>query len=114
MQEAIDFYTQILDFKQKYPHETAADVVVDLICGNCEIQLTTVESDSLYGSVLNVTVEDVDERFMFYIGRGLDVSDKVNSPVHQSPIDQSWGFREFYITDPSGNTLRFRQPYVVV
>ena len=28
MQEATDFYTQILDFKQKYPHETAADVVV--------------------------------------------------------------------------------------
>jgi hypothetical protein len=23
------------------------------------------------------------------------------------PIDQSWGMREFYVTDPSGNTLRF-------
>jgi len=114
MQEAIDFYTQILDFKLKYPHVSADDVVVDLICGGCEIQLTTVESDTLYGSVLNVTVEDVDERYMFYIGRGLDVSGKINSPVHQSPVDQSWGFREFYITDPSGNTLRFRQPYVVV
>lgn len=114
MQEAINFYTQILDFKPKHAHDTAHAVVVDLVCGDCELQLTTLESESLYGSVLNVHVEDVDERFMFYLGRGLDVSDKVNSPVHQCPIDQSWGFREFYITDPSGNTLRFRQPYVVV
>lgn len=109
MQEAIDFYTQVLDFKQKYPEETADDPVVDLINDDAEIQLTSYESDTLYGSVVNIHVNDIDERFQHYLDRGLDTSAKVNSPVHQGPIDQTWGAREFYVTDPSGNTLRFRQ-----
>jgi uncharacterized glyoxalase superfamily protein PhnB len=109
MQEAIDFYTQILDFKQKYPEETADDPVVDLINEGAELQLTQHESDNLYGSVINIAVNDIDERFQRYLDRGLDISDKANSPVHQSPINQTWGSREFYVTDPSGNTLRFRQ-----
>lgn len=109
MQEAIDFYTNVLDFKQKYPEETADDWVVDLINEDAEIQLTEHESETLYGSVVNIPVTDIDERFQHYLDRGLDTSAKANSPVHQGPIDQTWGAREFYITDPSGNTLRFRQ-----
>lgn len=109
MQEAIDFYTNVLDFKQKYPEETADDWVVDLINEDAEIQLTEHESDTLYGSVVNIPVTDIDVRFQHYLDRGLDISGKTNSPVHQGPIDQTWGAREFYITDPSGNTLRFRQ-----
>jgi hypothetical protein len=31
------------------------------------------------------------------------------SPVHNSPVDQTWGAREFYVNDPAGNTLRFAQ-----
>jgi hypothetical protein len=34
---------------------------------------------------------------------------KLESPVHQGPLDQSWGIREFYVTDPNGNTLRFQE-----
>lgn len=109
MQEAIDFYTKVLDFKQKYPEETADDWVVDLINEDAEIQLTEHESDTIYGSVVNIPITDMDERFQRYLDRGLDTSAKANSPVHQGPIDQTWGAREFYITDPSGNTLRFRQ-----
>jgi hypothetical protein len=30
--------------------------------------------------------------------------------VHEGPIDQSWGMREFYVTDEDGNTLRFGRP----
>lgn len=29
--------------------------------------------------------------------------------VHEGPINQSWGTREFYVDDPDGNTLRFTQ-----
>jgi uncharacterized glyoxalase superfamily protein PhnB len=109
MQEAIDFYTKILDFKQMYPVETAEDPVVDLILEDAELQLTTYESDTLYGSVVNIPVTHIDERFQRYLDRGLDISGKKNSPVHQGPVNQTWGAREFYVTDPSGNTLRFRQ-----
>ena len=109
MQESLDFYTQVLNFRQKYPEETASDAVIDLINEEAELQLTHYESDTLYGSVVNIVVTDIDERFQRYLDRGLDISGKTHSPVHQGPIEQTWGSREFYVTDPSGNTLRFRQ-----
>jgi uncharacterized glyoxalase superfamily protein PhnB len=109
MPEALDFYTKVSDFIQKYPEETADDWVVDLTLEDAELQLTLIESDSLYGNVINIILNDIDERFQRYLDRGLDVSAKINSPVYQGPIDQTWGAREFYVTDPSGNTLRFRQ-----
>jgi len=51
----------------------------------------------------------VDALFAKYKDRGLDTSAKLDSPVHQGPVDQTWGRRELYVTDPDGNTLRFCQ-----
>ncbi|WP_420150821.1 bleomycin resistance protein [Spirosoma sp.] len=112
MPEAITFYTTILDFTLKYPHASASDWVVNLVNGVAELQLTTLESDTLFGNVANVRVLDVDTLFRYYVARGLDASGRENSPVHHDPVDQTWGMREFYVTDPSGNTLRFGQPIV--
>jgi hypothetical protein len=75
-----------------------------------EFQITTFESDRLFGSVTYVYVDDVDALFAKFKHRGLDTSHKPNSPVHQGPVDQTWGRREFYVTDADGNTLRFCQP----
>ncbi len=110
LKQAVGFYTNVLDFRLKYPEETADDGVVDLINEFGELQLTAYESDRLFGSVVNVWVDDVDSRFKRYVSRGLDTSGKENSPVHQGPTDQTWGTREFYVTDIDGNTLRFCQP----
>ncbi len=66
--------------------------------------------DSLFGCALNVRVDDVEELFKKYLQRGLDTSGKDGSPVHQGPLDQTWGRREFYVNDPNGNTLRFGSP----
>ncbi|HEY9002893.1 MAG TPA: VOC family protein [Mucilaginibacter sp.] len=108
LKDAIDFYTGILDFKLKYTDPSANNWGgVDLINEGAELQLTTYESDNLYGSVANVWVDDVDSLFNKYLERGLDTSHKKNSPVHQGPLNQTWGTREFYITDSDGNTLRF-------
>lgn len=41
------------------------------------------------------------------VERGLPIPVDGASPVHQAPVDQTWGWREFYVTDPDGNTLRF-------
>ena len=110
MKKAIAFYTGILDFKLKYENTSAEDWVVDLINEDIEIQLTTLQSDSLFGSVVNIHVDEVDGLFKKYLERGLDISKKKGSPVHLGPTDQSWGMREFYITDIDGNTLRFGVP----
>ena len=56
-----------------------------------------------------VLVPDVDALWATFRANGLDPSHKPQSPVHQGPLDQSWGTREFYVDDPSGNTLRFIQ-----
>lgn len=101
-------YTEILDFALKYLEGGLSIFCVDLITGAAALQLT--ETDGLFGVAVNVYVDDVDSLFKKYKSRGLDVSPKKESPVHQSPLDQSWGRREFYVTDADGNTLRFSAP----
>lgn len=108
MKQAVCFYTEILDFEVKYPQESLNIFCVDLVNGEAEFQLT--ETDGIYGVAINVCVAEVDALFKKYRTRGLDVSAKKESPVHQSPLDQSWGRREFYVTDADGNTLRFTAP----
>ena len=109
MKESLSFYTRVLDFQIKYPGTTADEPVVTLINGDAEIQLSTMPGDSLFGTAVNVRVDDVDALFAKYLKRGLDTSGKKKSPVHQGPLDQTRRMREFYVNDPNGNTLRFRQ-----
>ena len=108
MEQALKHYTGVLDFKIKYPEDVSSGVV-DLINRSAELQLTTYEGDYLFGSVANIVVDDVDSLFQKYLSRGFDTSGKKDSPVHQGPTDQTWGRREFYVTDQDKNTLRFCQ-----
>jgi catechol 2,3-dioxygenase-like lactoylglutathione lyase family enzyme len=109
MKDAIAFYTGILDFEMKEPGASADDWVVALKNGDAELMLTILEGDQKIGIATNVLVKNIDHLFEKYLKRGLDISGKENSPVHQGPLDQSWGTREFYVTDADGNTLRFVQ-----
>lgn len=109
MTAAIHHYTEVLDFRMTWPEDTADSAVVDLGHEQMEIQLTTHENDRLLGSVVYVYVPDVDSLFTKFRSRGLDTSGKLNSPVHQEPTNQTWGRREFYVTDADGNTLRYCQ-----
>lgn len=106
--EAVKFYTGILDFELKYPDFPLNEFCVDLINGDAEFQLSSM--DGIFGVAVSVRIEDVDGLFEKYKKRGLVTPRKENSPVHESPIDQSWGMREFYVTDADGNTLRFTSP----
>jgi uncharacterized glyoxalase superfamily protein PhnB len=108
LKEAVSFYTTVLDFTLKYPGKTDDEWAIDIISNDAEIILTSMDGTpriSIY-----VRVDDVDTIFKKYIDRGLIVPNNPNSPVHNSPIDQTWGLREFYVNDPSGNTLRFATP----
>lgn len=110
MKETIEFYTNVLNFNLKHPHATADDRVVTLINGDAELGLTSLEGDQKPAINVFVRLDDVDTLFKKYVGRGLAVPNNPDSSVHNDPIDQTWGIREFYVTDPSGNTLRFGQP----
>ena len=63
--------------------------------------------DGVFGQAIVVDVPEVDALFETFRARGLVPSGKPDSPVHQGPLDQTWGTREFYADDPDGNTLRF-------
>jgi len=102
---AVDFYTCVLDFELKYPADEIDIFSVSLKSNDCECLLT--ETDGMFGISVMVLVDDVDLLYRKYLKRGLVLPKKENSPVHEKPIDQSWGLREFYVTDEDGNTLRF-------
>ena len=110
VKKSLAFYTGVLGFKKKYPEEGDAEWVIDLVQGDAEIQLSQHKGDGAFGCVINIRVNDVDGLFSRYVERGLDTRGYENSPVHRGPLDQTWGMREFYVTDADGNTLRFGEP----
>jgi catechol 2,3-dioxygenase-like lactoylglutathione lyase family enzyme len=110
VKKSLAFYTNVLGFQKKYPDAGDADWVIDLAQDGAEIQLSQHAGDSVFGCAINVRVTDVDALFKRCIARGLDTSGHEGSPVHHGPITQTWGIREFYVTDADGTTLRFGQP----
>ncbi|MBN8578730.1 MAG: VOC family protein [Cytophagales bacterium] len=106
--KAVAFYTTVLDFELKYPEADLNPFCVDMVRGSAELMLS--EIDGVPGIPVYVYVEDVDTLLKKYLLRGLVTPEKENSPVHESPINQTWGQREFYVTDADGNTLRFAMP----
>jgi len=108
LKEAIAFYTNVLDFTLKYSDEANNEWAIELINNDAEILLAS--RDGTPRIAIIVRVDDVDALFKKYVDRGLIVPNNPDSPVHNGPIDQTWGMREFYVNDPDGNTLRFSTP----
>ena len=107
MAEALAFYTGRLDFVRDFgwPEEDA--FYVGLRRGADELHLTLPHRPGRSSAIL--LCEDVDAAWTRFLGRGLVAPTRENSPVHAAPLDQSWGTREVYVDDPSGNTLIFQQ-----
>jgi catechol 2,3-dioxygenase-like lactoylglutathione lyase family enzyme len=110
---SLRFYTEVLDFERKWPgHEDRemANGVIDLVRDGAELQLSHHAGDGAFGSLIRVFVVDVDERYTTFRARGLDTTRRPDSPIHTAPVNQTWGLREFALTDPDGNTLCFCAP----
>lgn len=113
LERSLHFYTKVLDFELKWPEYEAQEMangVIDLIREGAEIQLSHHAGDGVFGSLLRVFVEDVDERYTTFRSRGLDTTQRPESPIHTAPVDQTWGLREFAVTDPDRNGLCFCSP----
>jgi len=113
LQRSLLFYTVTLDFERKWPGYEDREMengVIDLICDGAELQLSRHAGDGAFGSVNRVWVDDVDERYNTFRARGLDTTRRPESPLHTAPLDQTWGLREFAVTDPDGNNLCFCMP----
>jgi catechol 2,3-dioxygenase-like lactoylglutathione lyase family enzyme len=110
MSEAITFYVEVLDFKLALASPAGAPFYAILTRGSDELHLNVTPQHGRFGpaSVI-VLCDDVDGLFKSFRARGLSVPTRANSPVHEGPLEQTWGTREVYIDDPSGNTLVFQQ-----
>jgi catechol 2,3-dioxygenase-like lactoylglutathione lyase family enzyme len=113
LKRSLRFYTEVLDFARKWPgneEREMANGVVDLVRDGAELQLSRHAGDGVFGSVCRAFVDDVDERYATFRARGLDTTLRPESPIHTAPVDQTWGLREFAVTDPDGNGLCFCTP----
>jgi catechol 2,3-dioxygenase-like lactoylglutathione lyase family enzyme len=113
LQRSLHFYTQVLKFEHKwlgYEEQEVANGVIDLVCDGAELQLSHHSGDGVFGSVNRLFVDDVDERYVTFRARGLDTTLRPESPIHTAPVNQTWGLREFAVTDPDGNNLCFCCP----
>ena len=107
------FYTEVLDFERKWPGDEDrewAKGVAHLIKDGAELQLSRHAGDGVFGSLNRVFVDDVDERYATFRARGLDTTQRPESPIHTAPVDQTWGLREFSVTDPDGSGMCFCTP----
>jgi catechol 2,3-dioxygenase-like lactoylglutathione lyase family enzyme len=113
LERSLRFYTEVLDFERKWPREKereTANGVAHLVRDGAELQISRHAGDGVFGSLNRVFVDDVDERYSTFRARGLDTSQRPESPIHTAPVDQTWGLREFAVTDPDGNGLCFCTP----
>ena len=108
--EAIEFYTKVLDFTLALATPDDDPFYAILKRGDDELHLNLTPGQGRYGHCSAIVLCDaVDAAFENFVRRGLTVPTRANSPVHDGPLDQSWGTREFYVDDPSGNTIVYQQ-----
>ena len=112
MRKSLAFYTGVLDFERVDGDDKLDDPSFSVLSrGEDQLILSSHGGDGEFGQAIVVTTGNVDALFRKFRERGLQTPGNPDAPVHvhDGPIDQSWGTREFYVDDPDGNTLRFTQ-----
>lgn len=108
-EEALPFYRDTLGFTvhQASPDVASFYAILSLNGEEFHMQQDFSGRGSRHSAI--VRVDDADAAFAALKARGYRPPDRPESPVHCAPTDQTWGTREFYVDDPSGNTLCFQE-----
>jgi len=110
MAASIAYYTTVLDFECVEGGSDGGDPSFSVLMREGDrLFLSSHSGDGEFGQAIVVLTENIDALFRKFRERGLKTPGNPESPVHEGPIDQTWGTREFYVDDPDGNTLRFTQ-----
>ena len=112
MWQSIALYTETLDFERVGGEDDLSDPCFSVLAREGSyLFLSSHRGDGEFGSVVVVTTDEIDALVTRYRSRGLETPGNPGAPqeVHEGPIDQTWGTREFYVDDPDGNTIRFSQ-----
>ncbi len=74
----------------------------------CMVHLSSHSGDGAFGNVINVRVDDIDPLYRQFVTNGLNTDAPEEYPsLRIKPVEQSWGMREFSVTDPDGNKITF-------
>jgi len=113
LRTSLAFYTGILDFECLDDSDEPDPSFRVLRRDGALLFLSSHTGDGVFGQAIAVLTDDVDALFRRLRARGLETPGNPDAPVevHQGPIDQTWGTREFYVADPDGNTVRFTQGF---
>lgn len=112
MRTSLAFYTSVLDFEHVDGDDSLDDPSFSVLARDGDqLYLSSHRGDGVCGQAIVVTTNDVDALCRKFRVRGLNTPGNPDAPeeVHEGPINQTWGTREFYVADPDGNTLRFTQ-----
>ena len=109
------FYTKVLDFDCVEDGGEADPSFSVLMRDGAMLFLSSHAGDGEFGQAIAVLTDNVDAVVRKFRARGLKTPGNPEAPqmVHEGPIDQTWGTREFYVDDPDGNTLRFTRGFVL-
>jgi catechol 2,3-dioxygenase-like lactoylglutathione lyase family enzyme len=116
MRDSLAFYTDILDFERVDGDDVLDDPSFSLLArGGDLLILSSHRGDGEFGQAVVVTTDGLDLLVRTFRKRGLKTPGNPDAPVavHEGPLDQTWGTREFYVDDPDGNTIRFVQGFRV-
>jgi catechol 2,3-dioxygenase-like lactoylglutathione lyase family enzyme len=114
MEASLAFYTTVLDFERVDGDDETADPSFSVLMREgAPLFLSSHRGDGAFGQAVAILIDDADALFRKYRARGLKTPGNPHAPreVHEGPLDQSWGTREFYVDDPDGNTMRFTQGF---
>ena len=110
MREAVAFHTRVLDFDLAFAMSEEEPFYAVLTRGADELHLSLAPSGRPSGEGCAIVVcSDVDRLFATFKARGLVVPSRPDSPGHEGPVDQTWGTREVFVDDPSGNRVIYQQ-----
>jgi catechol 2,3-dioxygenase-like lactoylglutathione lyase family enzyme len=110
IEASVKFYTGTLDFEFVDGDLSSGDPSFCVLARESDrIFLSSHTGDGSFGQAVVVLTDEIDALFRRYLAHGLITPGNPDSPVHEGPLDQTWGTREFYVNDPDGNTLRFVQ-----
>src|SRR5712672_3630824 len=95
MKTSVAFYTNVLDFKRVNGDVSMDDPSFSVLArGADSLFLSSHNGDGAFGQAVAVLIDDIDHLFKRYLARGLVTPGNPDSPVHEGPLDQTWGTRE--------------------
>lgn len=91
-----------LDFAHRFDDAKPDPCYMGLTRDEAWLHVSSFSGDGVPGSVVYLLVDDVDALHAELVAKGVTID-------AGHPIDQDWGNREMYLSDPDGNRIRFTQ-----